>query len=298
MKKVKYSEYDYDVAEISTNEAMKLMGTDFPGLTEDCFDEVERGTCAVAFDGEEPIGIIVVRSIGTSNEISYLFVKSQYRNKEIGKSLVTTVESYSPRACVTCGKEDYEDYQGFFAACDMKLIKDQELYDFSLSDRSINAIAEFISKRGRRISKRLARKGYAIMPFTEAGEGLLNVLYDDIGEGFDPDVNPFDIKDINSDYSYLAVKDGIPAAFLISTKSNSIVRLEQLSVKNDLQMKGISIALIVRFTNDIKMNYENGSKDVEMVRTIIDRDDDEMSSFIGDKFNEIITEKRFRRIYV
>lgn len=246
----------------------------------------------VAFDESEACGIIALEPVGVSHRLSYLFVDDKKRRRGIGRSLFDAVRIYDPKVYLEEGESLLPDIDAFLDACGYVLLHKKELYIFDRNEDTVAYCADFMRMHGDALMGMMRRHGFAASAMGMARPGLIETLEEKIGEGFDEEMNPFNIKNLDDDWSYIVHKDDEPAAFVACSSSKGELTVEMLAADRDHRGGGPAMMALVTLFGNILEN-----DDIKRVATAVTGEDSDVVRLLDDKFYELITEKKIIKVF-
>lgn len=246
----------------------------------------------VAFDESDACGMIALEPVGVSHRLSYLFVDEKKRRRGIGRSLFDAVRIYDPKVYIDEGEVLLPDIDAFLTACGFVLLQEKDVYIFDRNDETEAYCKDFMRMHGDAVMRMMRRHGFEVSAMGMARPGLIETLGEKIGEGFDEDMNPFNIKNLDEDWSYIVHKDERPAAFVACSSSGSELTVEMLAADRDNRGGGPAIMALMTLFEKILESDEIGR-----VAAAVTREDSDVARLLDDKFYELITEKYTTRIF-
>lgn len=252
----------------------------------------EESVIFVAFDEKDVCGMIALEPVGTSHRLSYLFVDEKKRNSGIGRSLFDAVRIYDPRVYLGEDESIPSDIDAFLEACGYVLLKEKDLYTFDKNEETSAYCEGFMRMHGDAVMGMMRRHGFEACSMGMARPGLIESLGEKIGEGFDEEMNPFNIKNLDEEWSFIVHKDDVPAAFVACSSTEEELTVEMLAADRDHRGGGPAIMALVTLFE--KILADDG---IRRVVTSVGRDNDDAARLLDDKFYELITAKKSIRIF-
>jgi hypothetical protein len=121
---------------------------------------------------------------------------------------------------------------------------------------------------------------------------VVEKLGEEIAAGYDEDKNPFNVKHLDLDWSYIVSKDDFPAAFIACVKDGGLLKIEQLAAHKDYMMLGPAMLAMLTV-----MERTMVDSDITQVQAGVTTDNDEMNRLIGGKLEPLVTDTKQVKIY-
>ena len=252
----------------------------------------EEAVAFAAFDEGEVCGAIVLEPLGVSNMLTYLYVIKQKRRQGIGKSLLDAVRIYDPKIYLEEGETLSDDIDSFLTDCGFVQSREIDLYSFEKTEETLAYCDGFMRMHGNAVMQMMERRGFEAVKMGMARPGLIDKLGDEIGEGFDEEMNPFNIINLDEDWSYIVSKDDEPAAFVACTTYESKLAIEMLCAREDHM--GAGPAMMALMTLLERIVADDG---ITEVTTAVTKENDDIVKLLDDKFYELISDKKKVRIF-
>lgn len=280
------------IAKIEKDDVERLCFVDFIDIGILRQKQEEDPVVFVAFDEKDACGIIALEPIGVSHRLAYLYVAPHVRRAGIGRSLLDAVRIYDPKICLEEGEHLQEDIDLFLTNCGFVLNREVDLYTFDRTEETLAYCGDLMRMHGNAVMEMMRRRGFDVMMMGMAPRGLLDKLGEEIGEGFDEEMNPFNIKNLDEDWSYIVSKGEEPVAFVACTCSEGRLSVEMLCARKDYM--GLGPAMMALMTLLERVMSDDS---LEKVTTAVMRKNDDVVKLLDDKFYELITDKKKVKIF-
>lgn len=282
----------YEIVKIKREDVSKLDPGSFLDIERIEKDLLADTVVYVAFDGSAPVGIITLEPVGSIYRTSYFYVTREARRKGVGTELIDAVRSYDPKIYINDKMQGYETMLSAFVHMDIGEVRDVTEYTFSLNDETLGYFKKMRKEHGEPIMSRMKEHGFSVSTMTEATDELMEKLGEEMGEGFDEDENPENVKGLSKDCSYIVSKEGEPAAFIACVNEEDALRVEVLSAHKKCRGTGAAplalFAIIDRVVDDDSINC---------VKAAVTDENDDIKKIVDDKLNGLITGKKQMKIF-
>ena len=281
-----------EIVRISKEDICKLDKSNFIDI-----EKTEKGLMAgtviyAAFEDGDPAGIVTLEPVGSIFRTSYFFVAEMYRRKGIGTELARAVRSYDPKIYIDDDMQGYETMLAAFCHMGIGLVSEMIVYRFERCQETMDVCMDLINERGLDIMDMLRRHGYMAVKMRLAPDDVIEKLGEEIAAGYDEDKNPFNVKELDLDWSYIVVKDGFPAAFIACVKEDGNLRIEQLAAHSDYRMIGPAMLAMLTVIERVMVDRK-----VSSVETGVTTDDDEMKRLIEAKLIDLVSDTKQVKVY-
>ena len=246
----------------------------------------------IAFAEGEPAGIITLEHVGAIYRTSYFFVAEKFRKKGVGNALMKAVRSYDPKIYINDDMGGYETMLSAFSHMGFDLIREENIYSFERTEETIEVCMDMMNSKGLQLMDMLRRHGYGICRMKTADSGIIERLGEEIGDGYDESMNPFNVKDIDMDWSYIVVKDGFPVAFIVCVTKDDILYIEQLCAHDEYKRQGAAMLAMLTVIERLMID-----RNVLHVRTAVRKGNNEMTHIVDEKLKNLIRQVRQAKVY-
>ncbi len=252
----------------------------------------EESVIFAAMDEEGVCGIISIEPVGATYRLAYLHVIKEKRRRGIGTALVDAVRIFDPKIHLEEGDPVPEEILSFLDFSGFRLNREMDVFCFDRTPETMEFCRDFMEEHGRPVMRMMKRHGFGATPMGMAGPGLIERLGDEIGSGFDEEMNPFNIRNLDEDWSYIVHKDDIPAAFVACTHRDDMVSIEMLCSHRDYLAGGPGMMALMTILERI---YRDGS--VMRASTAVRKEHKDMIRMLDARFYDIIKERKNVKVF-
>lgn len=282
----------HEIIRIKREDISKLDSSSFIDLERVEKDLLTDTVVYVAFEDGEPAGIITLEPVGSIYRTSYFFVAEDFRNKGIGKDLIESVRSYDPKIYINDEMQGYSTMLSAFGNMGFEKIREVSVYEFDRNEDTIRACMEMMKKTGLDVMDMLRRHGYQISKMKMTQTEIIEKLGEEIGAGYDEALNPFNVKDLDLDWSYIVSKDDFPVSFIVCVVKGDTIRIEQLCAHEEYKRHGAAMLAMLTVMERIMVD-----SDIKHVETAVGSENDEMKHIVDENLNGLITGVRESKVY-
>lgn len=282
----------HEIIRIKREDIAKLDSTSFIDLERVEKELLLDTVVYVAFEDGDPAGIITLEPVGSIYRTSYFFVAEKYRNKGLGKALIESVRSYDPKIYINDEMQGYSTMLSAFGNMGIEKVREVNVYEFDRSNDTLDACMDMMNKKGLDVMDMLRRHGYQISKMKMTPAEIIEKLGEEIGAGYDESINPFNVKDLDLDWSYIVSKDGFPVAFIVCVVKGDTIRIEQLCAHDDFKRHGAAMLAMLTVIERIMVD-----SDIKHVKTGVSKENDEMMHIVDENLKSLITGVRESKVY-
>ena len=275
----------------SVNSALKNEGAVLGAYNDETWDKKLVGVVTM---------VLSKRSI-----LNYIFVDEAFRRKGIGTKLVKAALSYAQgknmnmlEASMVMQNDYGEVIDHILKKAGFEAYTTATIVRYANDEKCKSSWAEFKNKRGSRICEGLSKRGFKTISFAEASDSVFKKLKAAMANDFPTNLDPFhfiphkDHKVVN-EYSFITLKDDIPAAFVtVTTLDGKTLVFQQLSVAFKHQGNGSFLLPFAAFMEKfLKGNAYNKAS------ALIYDNNDKMKKLVDSFIGEMAESIKMQNVY-